>query len=179
MSSDTSNFSFDLRPINAVGFRAAGAGLLISQAIIQRTIALRAYAAYPGGADWMAQLSSAYVVAIATRSADQLVMTSIQQAVEAAKPGDCPTCRKNTLAVDAIRKALFPRLAELRGHANALLHHLDHPGNQGVDTINLEGIFDYCHHLFDENADLLFGHIPSQILPIVKCKQCRLLEQRS
>jgi hypothetical protein len=100
-----------------VGFRPAGAGLLISQAIIQRTIALRAYVAFAVGADWMAKLSSAYVVAIATRSADQMMMANIQAAVEAL-PGDCAACRKNSLGLDSIRRALFPRLAELRLHTS-------------------------------------------------------------
>lgn len=176
MTSDSDNFSFTPRPINSVGFRPAGAGLLISQAIIQRTIALRAYVAFSAGADWMAKLSSAYVVAIATRSADQMMMANIQAAVEAS-PGDCAACRKNSLGLDSIRRALFPRLADLRLHANALLHHLDHPGNRGVNTLNIEGIFEYCHHLFEENADLMFGAVPSQGIPIVKCKRCKAADE--
>ena len=62
----------------------------------------------------------------------------------------------------------------LREHANKLVHHLDDPMNKGVSGLNIEGVFSYCHHLFQENADALFGVIPDPtgLFPEMKCKKC-------
>ena len=65
-------------PIDAVGIRAGdGPNVRIAFAVIQRTTALRAYNSFGKGRDWMEELSTAYIVALATRSADTLLMKLI------------------------------------------------------------------------------------------------------
>jgi hypothetical protein len=173
MNSVTDNLSFTPRPIEAVGIRGAGVGIRLAEAIIQRTTALRAYRAFAVGDDWMDKLSSAYVVAIATRSADTYLMQKLQSCIVEDPPISCSKCRERTIGINAIREKLFPKLAELRRHANRLIHHLDDPKNRGVAELNIEGVFDYCHHLFAENSELLFGVAPQGSLPYMKCKKCR------
>ena len=73
---------------------------------------------------------------------------------------------------------MFPRLKELREHANDLVHHLDNPENVGVDSLDIQGVFDYCHHLFHESAEVLFGIIPSATFKLIMCKQCRKKESK-
>lgn len=85
----------------------------------------------------------------------------------------CAKCREATLGTNVIRSRLFPELAELREHANALIHHLDHPKNRGIVGLNVQGVFDYCYHLFQENAELLFGRSPEGSFPYTKCKKRR------
>jgi len=167
------NLNFGPKPITAVAIRPAGANVLISKAIIQRTTALRAYNSYAAGRDWMEKLASAYVVALATRSADEMLVQDIRNNIPEDPPISCPKCREATLGANVIRARLFPRLKELRRHANALIHHLDDPQNKGVDGLNIEGVFDYCYELFQEQADALFGIIPSATLPLNVCKSCR------
>lgn len=108
----------------------------------------------------MEKLASAYTVALATRSADTHVMKCIQAVIPEVPPFTCSKCRDATLGVNVIRAKLFPQLHQLRRHANALIHHLDDPKNRGVATLNVQGVFDYCYHLFEEQSDLLFGHCP-------------------
>ena len=83
----------------------------------------------------------------------------------------CTTCRETTLDINVIRSRLFPELAALRKYANALIHHLDHPKNRGIAELNVQGVFDYCYHLFQENAELLFGRVPESSFPYTKCKE--------
>ncbi|HQR52230.1 MAG TPA: hypothetical protein PLZ79_03100 [Burkholderiales bacterium] len=169
-----SNLDFTPKPIEAVAIRRGErGGFRISNAIIQRTTALRAYNGYVEGHDWMEKLSTAYVVAIATRSADAWLMQDIQNHIPEEPPIACSRCREATIGANVIRARLFPRLGELREHANALIHHLDFPENRGIDGLNIEGIFDYCYHLFEENADAFFGTIPSAQFDFKKCKTCR------
>lgn len=69
------NLRFAPKPIDAVCIRP-GVGTTIQIAIgtIQRIAAIRAYNSYGTCGDWMEKLSTTYVVAIATRSADTLLM---------------------------------------------------------------------------------------------------------
>ena len=168
------NLNFLSKPIDAVGIRLGeGAGIRLSKAIIQRTAALRAYSSYGDGRDWMDKLSTAYVVALATRSADTLLMRDIQNHIPEDPPITCRKCRETTFGVNVIRERMFPRLKELREHANALIHHLDNPDNIGVDSLDIQGVFEYCYHLFQENAEALFGTIPETVFEFTLCKQCR------
>lgn len=174
MDATADNLAFSPRPIEAVGLRAGeGAAVQVAMAIIQRTTALRAYNSFSSGRDWMEKLSSAYVVAFATRSADAYLMRQIQSCIVEDPAIPCPKCREATLGTNAIRSRLFPELAALRKHANALIHHLDSPKNRGIAELNVQGVFDYCYHLFQENAELLFGRSPEGSLPYTKCKECR------
>ena len=168
------NLDFLPKSIDTVAIRPGeGAGIWLSKAIIQRTAALRAYSSYGDGRDWMDKLSAAYVVALATRSADALLMKDIHNHIPKNPPIACRRCREATFGVNVIRERLFPRLKELREHANALLHHLDDPKNVGVDSLNIQGVFEYCYHLFQENAEALFGSIPDSVFEFTLCKQCR------
>lgn len=70
MVATTDNLAFLPHPIEAVGLRAGkGPAVQVQKAIVQRTTALRAYNTFSSDRDWMEKLSSAYVVALATRSA--------------------------------------------------------------------------------------------------------------
>ena len=62
----------------------------------------------------------------------------------------------------------------IKSRSHELVHHLDDPKNKGVAGLNIEGVFSYCHHFFQENADALFGIIPNPdgLFPEVKCKKC-------
>lgn len=172
--STISNLDFRPKPIDAVGIRLGeGTTILITKAIIQRTTALRAYNSYFDGRDWMEKLAAAYVVALGTRSADEMLMQDIQAHIPEEPRITCRKCREVTIGVNVVRSRLFPRLRELRRHANALIHHLDDPKNKGVDGLNVQGVFDYCYHLFQENADALFGSIPSATFEFRACKSCR------
>lgn len=179
----TDNLAFTPLPIEAVGLRfGEGTTNQTSMALIQRTAALRAYSAFTGGRDWMDKLSLAYVVALATRSADIYVMRQIQSTIIEDPVIHCAECREATFGLNVIRRRIFPKLAALRKHSNALIHHLDHTDKQGITELNIQGVFDYCHHLFQENADLLFGNVPEYSFPYTKCKKCRtnsLTTQRS
>jgi hypothetical protein len=126
----------------------------------------------------MEKLSSAYVVALATRSADAYLMRHIQSCIVVAPQITCHRCREATVGTNVIRSRLFPELAALRKHANALIHHLDNPKNRGISELNVKGVFDYCYHLFQENAELLFGRVPEGVFPYAKCKECRLRTKR-
>ncbi len=175
MDVTTDNLAFSPRPIEAVGLRAGeGAAMLVAMASIQRTAALRAYNAFSSGMDWIEKLSSAYVVALATRSADTYLMRQIQNCIVQDPIIPCSKCRDATLGTNVIRSRLFPELAALREHANALIHHLDNPKNRGIAELNVQGVFDYCYHLFHENAELLFGRSPEGSFPYTKCKKCRV-----
>lgn len=163
------------KQIDAVGIRAGdGPNVQVAFAIIQRTTALRAYNAFGKGRDWMEELSTAYVVALATRSADTLLMKLIQEDLAEKLTTRCSKCREATIGINVIRERLFPTLKLLREHANKLVHHLDDPTNKGIAELDVEGVFGYCHHLFQENADALFGIIPNPVglFPEVKCKKC-------
>lgn len=173
MDATTDNLAFSPHPIEAVGLRAGeGPAVQVAMAIVQRTTALRAYNAFSSGRDWMEKLSSAYVVALATRSADTYLMRQIQSCIVEDPAIPCTKCREATLGINVIRSRLFPELTELREHANALIHHLDHPKNRGIAGLNVQGVFDYCYHLFHENAELLFGRSPEGSFPYTKCKAC-------
>lgn len=173
MDATTDNLAFSPHPIEAVGLRAGeGASVQISMAIIQRTTVLRAYNSFSNGRDWMEKLSSAYVVALATRSADIYLMRQIQNCIVVVPPIACHKCRQATMGTYVIRSRLFPELAALRKHANALIHHLDNPNNRGIAELNIKGVFDYCYHLFQENVELLFGRVPEGAFPYTKCKEC-------
>ncbi|MES2934215.1 MAG: hypothetical protein V4805_12100 [Pseudomonadota bacterium] len=168
------NLNFRPNPINAVGIREGeGAGIQLSKAMIPRIAALRAYNSFGNGRDWMDKLSTAYVVALATRSADALLMKDIQNRIFENSSIACCGCREATLGVNVIRERMFPRLKKLREHANKMVHHFDNPENIGVDTLNVQGVFDYCHHLFQENVEALFGAVPDTTFEFTLCKQCR------
>ncbi len=173
---DTDEFlKFVPKPIDAVGIRAGeGPNVRIACAIIQRTTALRAYNSFGKGRDWMEELSTAYVVAIATRSADTLLMKLVQEDLADKLPTSCRKCKEAAVGLQVIRERLFPTMKVLREHANKLVHHLDDPMNKGVAGLNVEGVFSYCHHLFQENADAFFGVIPNPngLFPHVNCKKC-------
>lgn len=165
------NLAFTPRSITAVSLRPGdGAQIQVAQPIIQRTAALRAYNAFSSSQDWMEKISSAYIVALATRSADICLMKRIQAEIPESPPFMCKKCRDATIGIDVIRTKLFPELQSLRKHANDLIHHLDDPENRGVAGLNVKGVFDYCYHLFQEQSDLLFGHIPEGSFEFKACK---------
>ncbi|TAJ76508.1 MAG: hypothetical protein EPO42_12410 [Gallionellaceae bacterium] len=171
----TDFLKFVPKPIEAIGFRAGdGPNVHFTFAIIQRTTALRAYNNFGKGRDWMEELATAYVVALATRSADTQLMKLIQNDLVATVSTSCGQCKDASIGLNVIRGRLFPTLKELREHANKLVHHLDDSMNKGVSELNVEGVFSYCHHLFQENADALFGFIPNPtgLFPEVKCRKC-------
>lgn len=173
MAESSDNLAFTSRPITAVGLRPHGSQVQIAQPIIQRTAVLRAYNSFSSARDWMEKLSSAYIVALGTRSADAYLMTRIQAAIPESPPFMCAKCREATIGTQVIRSTLFPKLESLRKHANDLIHHLDNPGNRGVATLDVRGVFDYCYHLFEEQADLLFGHLPQGSFGFRACKDHR------
>jgi hypothetical protein len=177
LTTDTDNLSFTPRPIDAVGLRTGdGATIALAKPVIQRLAALRAYAEFEKGRDWMEKLSSALTVALATRSADTYLMQAIQNTIAQEPPFECRGCRDATIGHGAIRTKLFPQLAQLREHANDLLHHLDNPENLGVDTLNIRGVFEYSYHLFQEQSEVLFGSFPQGQFEFRKCKKCRSKE---
>jgi hypothetical protein len=173
----TGNLDFTPQPIEAVGFRGEGPHVRAAMAIVQRTTPLRAYNAFASGRDWMEKLSSAYVVALATRSADTCLMKRIQSSIVENPRIACARCRDATIGINIIRARNFPTLALLRAHANTLIHHLDSPQNRGIAELNVQGVFDYCYHLFQNNAQVLFGDITEAInearFEFKKCSQCR------
>ena len=175
MSADD-NLRFVPAPINSVCIRPGdGAAIQIAIGTIQRIAALRAYNSYGNSGDWMEKLSATYVVAVATRSADTLLMQHIQNDLNNDLSIHCAKCKDASIGLSLIRERLFPRLKLLREHANELIHHLDDPDQKGISGLNIEGIYSYCYHLFQENIDALFGTIPSPrgIFPYTKCKKCR------
>ena len=121
----------------------------------------------------MEKISSAYIVALGTRSADTCLMKRIQAAIPESPPFTCAKCREATIGTNVIRSKLFPKLQSLRKHANDLIHHLDDPNNLGVATLNVQGVFEYCYHLFEEQNDLLFGHLPQGSFEFSACKPHR------
>jgi hypothetical protein len=150
------NLQFIPKLIDTVCIRAGdGSSVQIAIGTIQRIAALRSYNNYDNSRDWMEKLSNAYVVALATRSADQLLMQHIQNELNAHFFIACRDCRNASIGLPIIREKLFPTLKLLREHANSLIHHLDDPVNRGIADLNVEGVFDYCHHLFQDNIDAL------------------------
>lgn len=172
----TDNLTFTPKPIVAPAIRPGdGPNVSIAIGTVQRISALRAYAAFDNARDWMDKLSNVYVVALATRSADRLLMRHIQDDLDRLQPIKCADCRNATIGELVIRERLFPELKRLRECANDLIHHLDDPKNKGVADVNVEAVFDYCYHLFQENIDALFGTIPDPRgrFPPVLCKKHR------
>lgn len=170
------NLRFVPKPIDAVCIRP-GIGTIIQIAIgtIQRTAAIRAYNSYGACGDWMEKLSTTYVVAIATRSADTLLMRHIQNDLSSGLSIHCANCKEASIGLSLIREKLFPDLKLLREHANQLIHHLDDPDQKGISGLNIEGVYSYCYHLFQENIDALFRAIPNPDgkFAYTKCKKCR------
>ncbi len=174
MTEPSDNLAFVPRSITAVSLRPGdGAQVQVAQPIIQRMAALRAYSAFSSGRDWMEKISSAYIVALATRSADICLMSRIQSAIPESPPLTCAKCRDATIGIDIIRSRLFPELQSLRKHANDLIHHLDDPENHGVAGLNVKGVFDHCYYLFQEQSELLFGHCPEGSFAFNACKDHR------
>jgi hypothetical protein len=172
MSQPDNNFAFTPKPFTAAPARANGAEFYIARPLFQRTAVLRAYDAYSTGKDYIEKLSSAYVVALGTRSADIYLMKLIRECAISKVPEiTCTKCREATFGIDVIRAQLFPTLHSLRKHANTLIHHLDDPRNIGVGTLNVEGVFDYSYHLFEEQAELLFGNFPIASFKFKACKE--------
>lgn len=172
------NLRFILKPISAVGIRPSGAAIKIAIGTIQRITALRAYSSYDSCKDWMEKLSNSYVVAIATRSADTLLMQHIQNNLNSYFKIQCSDCINASIGLSLIRERLFPELKALRKHANNLIHHLDDPTEKGISELNIEGVFNYCYSLFNENIDALFGAFPNLEgkFEYKKCKKCRKRE---
>lgn len=174
--SESDNLRFVPKPIDAVCIRL-GNGSAIQKAIgtIQRIAAIRAYNSYVTCGNWMEKLSTTYVVAVATRSADTLLMRHIQNDLNINLSIDCAKCKEASIGLSLIRERLFPNLKLLREHANQLIHHLDDPDHKGITRLNIEGVYSYCYHLFQENIDALFGTIPNPEgkFAYTKCKNCR------
>lgn len=173
LTSPIDNLEFVPKPIQAEGLRISGNQLDVAKPTIQRIAALQAYSAFSSGRNWMEKLSHAYVVALATRSADTYLMNLIQCEIPLSPAFSCAKCREATIGTKVIRKTLFPILHSHREYANDLLHHLDRPENQGVATLNIEGVFTYCFHLFEEQAALLFGVFPDGAFEFKACKEHR------
>jgi hypothetical protein len=74
----TDNLNFVPKPITSAAIRLSdGPNICVAMATIQRAAALRAYQAFSEQSDWLQKFSYAYVVALATRSADSLLMKAI------------------------------------------------------------------------------------------------------
>lgn len=178
---DSDNFTFTPLPIDLPYIRL-GEGSSINVAIgsMQRAAALRSYIAFSGCTDWMEKLSCAYVVAVATRSADQLLMLHIQDNLNSRLKIPCVRCRSVSIGNRLIRERLFPDIAAERKHSNDLIHHLDEPTNKGVAGLNIEGVFRYCHSLFQTNIEALFGTIPDTTgkFPNVRCEKCEASQKK-
>lgn len=169
------HLQFIPKPIETVCIRPGkDPNVHIAFGTIQRITALRAYNSYSNCQNWMEKLSTAYVVALATRSADTLLMRHIQNNLNDHLSIACSNCRAASIGLSLIRERLFPNLKLLREHTNTLIHHLDDPCNIGISGL-IEGVFNYCHHLFQENIDALFGNIPNPNgkFEYTKCKECR------
>lgn len=170
------NLQFSPKPIDTVCIRPGeGPNVHIAIGTNQRIAALRAYNGYGNCRDWMEKLSTAYVVALATRSADALPMRYIQNDLNGHRSIVSSKCRDTSIGTPLIRERLFPDLKSLRKHANVLIHHLADPSNKAISGLNIEGVFNYCHHLFQENIDALFGIIPNPHgkFEYTKCEKCR------
>ena len=179
MTKSGDNLAFIPRPITTVSLRPGdGTQIQVAQPIIQRTAALRAYNAFSSGRDWMEKISSAYIVALATRSADICLMRRIQSVIPEMPPFTCTKCRDATIGINTIRAKLFPELQSLRKHANDLIHHLDDPENREVASVNVTGVFDYCYHLFQEQNELLFDHVPECSFEFKACNEHRQRNKR-
>lgn len=179
--SGSDNFEFTPLPIDSVCIRLGeGASIKVAIGTMQRMAALRSYVAFNECKDWMEKLSCAYVVALATRSADQLLMQHIQDDLNSRMSIPCARCRSASIGNRLIRERLFPDLAVAREHANDLLHHLDEPANEGVSELNIEGVFRYCHLLFQENIEALFGTIPDPNgkFSRVRCEKCETNQKK-
>ncbi|CAN7698373.1 hypothetical protein LJR289_005629 [Pseudoduganella sp. LjRoot289] len=173
--SDSDNFAFTPSLIDSVAIRLGdGSSINVAIGTMQRMAALRSYVAFNDCKDWMEKLSCAYVVALATRSADQLLMQHIQDDLNGRMKISCVGCRRASIGHPLIRERLFPALKVAREHSNDLIHHLDDPTNKGVAELNIEGVFLYCHLLSQENIEALFGTIPDPAnrFPRVICKNC-------
>jgi hypothetical protein len=97
------NLDFIPKPISAVGIRAGqGPNIRIAIGTVQRIAALRAYNSYGGCRDWMERLSTTYVVAIATRSADTLLMRHIQNDLNSRLAIHCSDCREASIGLSLI-----------------------------------------------------------------------------
>lgn len=171
------NLRFIPKPIDAVCIRSGnGPAIQVAIGTIQRVAAIRAYNSYVTCGDWMEKLSTTYVVAIATRSADALLMRHIQNDLNSGLLIHCANCKEASIGLSLIRERLFPDLKLLREHANRLIHHLDDPDQKGISGLNIEGVYSYCYHLFQENIDALFGTIPNPggKFAHIKCKNCRV-----
>lgn len=168
------NLTFTPLPISAPAIGLGdGASVRVAIGVVQRMAALRAYDTFTSGRDWMEKLSIAYVVALATRSADTLLMQHLQNSIVEEPPFSCSKCREATIGTDVIRKRIFPTLSLLRAKANKLIHHLDKPENRGITELDVKSVFDYCYHLFQENAAVLLGATPELILEFSMCKLCK------
>lgn len=170
------NLRFVPKPLDTACLRLGnGATHQIAIGTIQRIAALRAYNCYSTCGDWMEKLSTTYVVAVATRSADTLLMRHIQNELNTILSINCAKCKESTIGPSLIRERLFPKLKSLREYANQLIHHLDDPSQKGVSGLNIEGVYSYCYHLFQENIEALFGTYPnpSGKFPYTMCKKCR------
>ena len=173
--SDADNFKFTPLPIDSVCIRLGeGSSINVAIGTTQRMAALRSYVAFNECKNWMEKLSCAYVVALATRSSDQLLMRHIHDDLNSRMKISCIRCRNASIGNALIRERLFPDLKAARKHSNDLIHHLDDPSHKGVADLNIEGVFRYCHLLFQENIEALFGTIPDPTgkFSRVTCKQC-------
>jgi hypothetical protein len=102
------NLSFSPKRIDAAPIRLAdGPNVRIAIGVIQRVAALRAYVAYGSARDWMDKLSSAYVVALATRSADALLMRHIKDDLNEHLSISCRGCRSASIGEALIRERLL------------------------------------------------------------------------
>ena len=171
------NLKFTPKPIEIVSLRlSSGTGYQLAIGAIQRIAAIRAYKSYGDCNDWMDKLSAAYIVAISTRSADALLMQYVQNNLNHKLSIQCARCKEASIGRSLIRERLFPKLKLLREHANKLINHLDDTENKGISELNIEGIFDYCYHLFQENVEALFGNFPECGGKFLykKCKKCKV-----
>ena len=141
---DGENLKFVPKPINSDNLRLGeGSTHQTPIGLVQKLAAVRAYNNFSVSKDWMESFSSSYVVAIATRSADELLMKVIQVDLSSNMSFSCKKCKQATIGTSLIRERLFPKLKELREHANKLVHHLDSPAQKGIADLNIQGVFDY------------------------------------
>lgn len=175
-SSGFVNLNFELPPLTPAPMARAGdLSLRLAIGCTQMIAAVRAYNRLHQLEDWLERLSNTYVVAVATLSADDLAMRHIQALILAKQPIDCKDCIESSLSTSLIRQRLFPKLSALRTHAEELLRYLDTPELPSSRLLNIKGVYDYCHSMFSDNLNLLYGVVPATRgqFPLHECQGCR------
>jgi hypothetical protein len=90
--------------------RPMGAAIQPAEPMVQRLLVYRAYEALCSPEDWVDQLAQAYVIAVATRSADAWHMQRLSDLFAQRFNLTCRDCARRSLPAEEIRRQLFPKL---------------------------------------------------------------------